>query len=172
MTRTPYPDGALAQFGFSVWSKYFDLTDRKWFNYATAMTIDISILVIAGIAFFVIWKFSGLKIIKSKFEELSSTHISFLATALIHVSCFILGTSYDYRLIYLIIATLLISGMRILQVNFLNLMNINLVCILFLSYPSGGLQPIGDFLLEIQTLIICYISLKIISGTIAKVSKN
>jgi len=172
MTRTPYPDGALAQFGFSVWSKYFDLTDRKWFNFATAVFMDISILVIAGIALFVFWKFSGLRFIKSKFEELSSLHISFLAAALIHVSCFMLGTSYDYRLIYLIIATLLVSGMRLLPVNFLHLMNVNLVCILFLSYPSGGLQPIGDFLLEIQTLVICYISLQIISSTVPRVHKN
>jgi len=172
MTRTPYPDGAFAQFGFSVWSKYFDLTDRKWFNFATAVSIDISILVIAAIALFIFWKFSGMKFIKGNFEELTSLHILFLAVSLIHVSCFILGTSFDYRLIYLIIATLLVSGMRLLPVNFLHLMNVNLVCILFLSYPSGGLQPIGDFLLEIQTLIICYISIKIISSTIPRVHKN
>lgn len=172
MTRTPYPDGALAQFGFSVWSKYFDLTDRKWFNLATAISIDISILVIAAITLFVFWKFSGLKFIENKFEELSYLHISFLAMTLIHASCFILGTSYDYRLIYLIVATLLVSSMKLLPVNFSYLMNINLVFIIFLSYPSGGLQPLGDFLLEIQTLMICYMSLKIISVTIPRVQKN
>jgi hypothetical protein len=172
MTRTPYPDGAPAQFGFSVWSKYFDLTDRKWFNPATAVSIDIFILVIAAFTLFVFWKFSGLKFIENKFEELSYLHILFLAMTLIHVSCFILGTSYDYRLIYLIIATLLVSSMKLLPVNFSFLMNVNLVFIIFLSYPSGGLQPLGDFLLEIQTLMICYVSLKIISGTIPRVQKS
>jgi len=166
MTQTPYPNGAPAQFGASVWGKYLDLTDKMWFTSTIPLAIDFGFFLGAIIAVVLIMKFTNQDLLERKFTPVPSSQIVFLAISSIHVACFFLGTSFDYRLIYLIIATLLGSKVGILTPIAVRASLINLLVCLYFSYPSGGLQPIGDFLIEIQTVVLALVSLRVLVNTI------
>jgi hypothetical protein len=165
ITQTPYPSGALAQFGGSVWGKYLDLTDRTWFASTIPLAIDVAFLLAAIITVAIIKKLSHQDLFERNFTAVPGIQILFLAISSIHIACFFLGTSFDYRLIYLTIATLLGSKLGVLSPVAVKALLINMLFCLYLSYPSGGLQPIGDFLVEMQTGFLALVSLKILVNT-------
>jgi hypothetical protein len=165
ITQTPYPSGALGQFGASVWGKYLDLTDRTWFASTIPLAIDVAFLLAAIITVAIIKKLSHQDLFERNFIAVPGIQILFLAISSIHIGCFFLGTSFDYRLIYLTIATLLGSKLGVLSPVAVKASLINMLCCLYLSYPSGGLQPIGDFLVEMQTGFLALVSLKILVNT-------
>jgi hypothetical protein len=63
------------------------------------------------------------------------------------VSCYLAGMNFDYRLSFLAIPFL--SQMKSLDTSLFHPNVIFLLTVLWLSFPSGGLQPVGDLILEI-----------------------
>jgi hypothetical protein len=161
ITQTPYPSGASWQFGASVWGKYLDLIDKTWFVSTIPLAIDIAFLLAAIITVAIIKKLSHQDLFERNFTAGLDIQILFLAISSIHIACFFLGTSFDYRLIYLTIATLLGSKLGVLSPVAVKALLINMLFCLYLSYPSGGLEPVGDFLTEVQTLFLALVSIKI-----------
>ena len=78
------------------------------------------------------------------FDRIEATGSLFL---LAFLSCYFLGTSFDYRLVIILLVLLkkIKSSSYVIQ----NEYTIFMVVILWLSFPSGGLQPLGDLVLEI-----------------------
>ena len=78
---------------------------------------------------------------------------------IVHLSCFLAGVSIDYRLVFILAATLSYLGATksvdtgsFERKLLLGLLSVSLWC----SYPSDGLQIIGDISLSILTLILTF----------------
>jgi hypothetical protein len=147
-------------FGFNIWAGY--LPRFKGFlpvdNVLTGLAFSGVIwMLIAVTAFAYLHTKSYLGLNSSVSDK--DLYRLFEYLLIVHVSCFLAGVSIDYRLIFISAATLSYlgatksvdmgsSGRKLL----LGLLLVSLWC----SYPSDGLQIIGDISLSILTLILTF----------------
>jgi hypothetical protein len=144
-----FPSGTGAKFGFNLWSKHLEEESRFAGNQAQSLAINTIVFIITFLVFFFSTK---LKLIDEinirnwlKIPLRNSTKIKFIAVVLI--TCFFAGLSFDYRLIFFVaLHFLIIKEVSERLVKRLHLFSLS---ILWLTFPSGGLAPIGDFLLEL-----------------------
>jgi hypothetical protein len=159
ITSTPFPDGAEAKFGATVWSKYRDLSDREWYSSTFALLINLSFFIMSLILIIFLRRLKMENVFVEKMPLSYKREILILVFGATHITCFFAGTSFDYRLIYLVSAVLLMTTTPFVSRTLTSMQVSILICILFLSYPSGGLQPLGDLLIQLQTIMLtiaCY----------------
>ena len=163
MTSTPFPDGAEAKFGATVWSKYRDLSDQDWYSSTFALVINLVVFIMALLLIISLRKFKAKEFYIEKVPLSYKREILVLVFGATHLTCFFAGTNFDYRLIYLISAVLLMTTTPLVSRSLASIQVSSLICILFLSYPSGGLQPLGDFLIQLQTIVLTITCYKILT---------
>ena len=146
ITAAPYPHGSDAQFGFAIWGEYLNKFSRTQVNeiqiYSISATIFISILILTFI-------FSQ-KFARQIFEIPNTRDwktFAFWIFLTVSISCYFGGMNFDYRLIFFASTFLLAS--RILTSSVPQTLVNLLVIVLWLSFPSGGLQPLGDLVIEV-----------------------
>jgi len=156
--KSSFPTDSTYKFGMSIWVRYLP---------AEKIPLDLEILAnISGLAVFFLVAVVVAVAYKSKiwssgnivFKEEKDIYV-FNLFFLCHVICFFSGMSYDYRLIFLAVSGIYFLSVSSFVAGLDSPVKILLVTALWLSYPSGGLQPIGDlavcaitFLLLIQFL--------------------
>jgi len=146
ITQTQYPHGSEAQFGFSVWGEYLN-------NFSSTQVNQIQKYALSAVTFAIVFLIifistQKLQLNSVNFIELTSWRFyAFWIFLTVSISCYFGGMSFDYRLIYLA-ATLLLASRVLIDFNSRALIEI-LVVILWLSFPSGGLQPLGDLFIEV-----------------------
>jgi hypothetical protein len=145
-------------FGFHIWAGYLP-------RFKNFLPIDMGVAgyVASGAVLAIL--ITG-ALIYLRFKEVGSTptpilqgnsYRSFEYLLIVHLSCFFAGVSIDYRLIFIITATLsYLSAISPLkkQDTDRNLIIGLLVISLWCTYPSDGLQYIGDISLTVLTLLL------------------
>jgi len=145
-------------FGFNIWAGY--LPRFKKFL-PSEIGLAGYLLSSAILTFFVIGTFLYLrsKRVESPIYPINHDNLyrTFEYLLIVHLSCFFAGISIDYRLIFITTATvsyissISTPGNRTAERNLLlGLLLVALWC----TYPSNGLQIIGDFSLMVLTSLL------------------
>ena len=148
ISKSGYPEAPYSQFGAKVWLKIF----QEYIEFPDSISL-VTILTILIFVFFLLLAFYFIKY-KGRWSlhtspVINSTdpiNIFGLFTLVVFLTCFILGMNFDYRLIFLVVSFGVLKSY--FEVTFHIRFQILFLSALWLSFPSGGLQPIGDVLLE------------------------
>jgi hypothetical protein len=150
ITEAQYPHGSDSQFGFSVWGEYLNKYSSTQVNQIQKYLISAVVFgAILLVAFVFTRKLAGNAI---NLNTSSSWQLfAFWIFLTVSVTCYFGGMNFDYRLIFF--ATTFLLADRTF-VNFYSQALINtLMVVLWLSFPSGGLQPLGDLVIEITVAL-------------------
>ena len=146
ITQAQYPHGSDSQFGFSVWGEYLNKYSSTQVNqiqkYLISTLVFCSILLLV---FCLTRNFlrQATRIPNSNDWQLFALYIF----STVSITCYLGGMNFDYRLIFFAATFLLAS--RILLNPYPQVLINSLMIVLWLSFPSGGLQPLGDLAIEI-----------------------
>jgi hypothetical protein len=154
ITAAPYPQGSDAQFGFAIWGEYLNKTLSTQLSEIQSYSISTVFLISTLFLTFIFsQKYTG------KVIEIANTSdweiLAFWIFLIVSISCYFGGMNFDYRLIYF--ASTFLLARRVLTNSYPRALENSLIIVLWLSFPSGGLQPLGDLVIEIAvsfTLII------------------
>ena len=136
-------------FGFEVWGEYlnqYSSTTGSTLRNQLLAVITFSVCVFLAIRL----KFSGLFFPVSFVHQDNRNKLIANLLWLSLMSSYFLGLSFDYRLIFLAISVLLFIQSQELDGSRESYLYWMLVSILWLSFPSSGVAPIGDLLLELM----------------------
>ncbi len=154
MTKSNYPSEFSGQFGMSIWARYL--------RQLNVPEIGMFISHISGLVVFCIFAVLTILILK-KSNMLNPTlrvgqrkeRIYFYSIFGTHLSCYSSGMSIDYRLIFLSLASLYYLSHFSKQADLDSRMILSLtVMAVWLSFPSPGLEPLGDIAIEVLTVIL------------------
>ena len=151
------------QFGINVWSSYlYDYNSFKPFStYLPLIDFFIFFLCICFVVFYQRNREFSLIELGQTLDVKGNAVFTMFAT--ISITVFVAGTSVDYRLLLLIIATCALINNSILKVSPKELFILLFVC-LWLSFPSGGLEPIGDLAVEILVAVLTLIMVGVLKS--------
>jgi hypothetical protein len=90
-------------------------------------------------------------------------NVVFTLFSTVSITVFVAGTSVDYRLLLLIIPTSVLIGNSIFGPIAKDLLVLLLIC-LWLTFPSGGLEPLGDLAVEILVVILTLIMVGVLKS--------
>lgn len=154
--QTPFPSGYFAKFGALIWGSYAEKYSMFWSSKILQSVINASV---AGLSIFLVHKARKYK------QELvwnlntnSRNQVIIIWFLMAHFACFILGLSYDYRLVFIAIAALAYLADREDQIYKIErkILTILLVTSLWFTFLIPKLAPIGDIALEVLTLWIFF----------------
>jgi hypothetical protein len=154
LIQTSFPSGHSWKFGVSIWSRYLTQLESSGTSEMVHNLSGFTILfLVFGATYFFLKKGKILNLPQNSSQR--SERILFYLFLLTHISCFILGMSFDYRLIF--ISTASVIYLKSLSPK--NDLDSRLVLVLtliavWLTYPSSGLEPIGDLATEVLTVIL------------------
>ena len=156
LIQNSFPSQALWEFGMSVWTRYLYSNKIGLANPGELINNISGFLILCLILMFITIFLKKSKI-SIQSTSIGSTRERFLFYSLFgsHASCYILGMSYDYRLVFLAIATIIY--LKCLSTKGSHISNLVLVLLLlsmWLTYPTSFLQPFGDFATEVITIIL------------------
>ena len=151
------------RFGINVWSSYL-YDDNSFKAFPTYLPLIDYFMFFFCICFVLFYQRNK----EFSLIELGQTldikgNAVFTLFAAISITVFVAGTSVDYRLLLLIIATCALINNPVFKVISKELFILLLVC-LWLSFPSGGLQPIGDLAVEILVAVLTLIMVGILKS--------
>ena len=151
--------GAFAAFGVPVYGTYlnrifnnFDLNYEQSSIFGLFLYILTSIIVISFSRSNK--KFSQLFKKTSNESEISSLEWLYILCTSIMVSCFIFGNNFEYRLVFLLVASMVYFNTRLFTSFQKSSLHIMLFLICWCNYNYYMLQPIGDTLLLILLALI------------------
>ena len=149
ITESAYPHGASGQFGMKVWGEYLNLYDLT-----SGSDTRNTILSGAVFALFCLIAILIYRILPSKasfklrditiLKKVTDKSQLFITT---FICCYLAGMNFDYRLA--ILACAILAHVKTLEISKRQPYFLFLALCLWLSYPSGGLEPLGDLVLEI-----------------------
>jgi len=159
--KSSFPSDSTYKFGMSIWVRYLP-ADRIPFNIdLLANLFGILILAIVGVAILSVYKSKLLPRNNPKSEQQNLHTNIFIFLFFCHLVCFFTGMSYDYRLVFLAVSGIYILSLKVLTQEVESLVMVLLVISMWLTYPSGGLQPIGDLAICVITLALSAVGLKL-----------
>jgi len=154
LIQSSFPSGFSWKFGASIWTRYLtQLNIPDPGELVDNLSGIIVFIFICGTTFFVLKRMEVLTF--PKFDEGKKAKIFFYLFFGTHISCYLLGMSFDYRLVFLALASIVYLDSFVSKKD--SLFNIVLaltIISLWLSYPSSGLEPIGDLATEAVTAIL------------------
>jgi hypothetical protein len=153
LIQTSFPTGFSWKFGASIWPRY--LTQLNFSDPGELIDSIIGFIVFLIIATVLIYLSKRLNV------SVSSTAVGSFPSRIIfyllfgtHLSCYFFGMSFDYRLVFFAISGIIYLRSFVEKEDLLSkIVFIGLVIALWLTYPSYGLEPIGDLALECVTFI-------------------
>ncbi len=154
LIQSTFPSGFSWKFGSSIWARYLSQLDAaaygEVFAHLTGLAILLAFLLITTIA---MNRFRVLQPSKICVEGKEKTlFYSLFGT---HLSCFMLGVSFDYRLVFLLLASLVYLKLLYVRNDAHSFLIIGLaITSAWLTYPSSGLEPLGDLATEALTVIL------------------
>lgn len=145
-------------FGFNIWSGYLPRFEKFLpLNLGVAgYLISAGMLVIISFSTYLYFNSKDTSRVIGQLE-IDHSFRTFEYLLIVHLSCFFAGVSIDYRQIFLIAATLSylsaishIENQELEKKSLVGLLLISIWC----TFPSDGLQLIGDIALTILTLLL------------------
>lgn len=151
MIESSFPQIWGAQFGMSIWLRYAE----KVGYFPSEIVTQIFGLAVFIFICVIIRQFYSIKLRMSGYS--SQKEFYFLVFFSVHLTCFLLGMSFDYRLIFLLASSLF----------FLDLMNpdgrqstrivqVLTLCSVWFVYESWVFQIVGDLTTEVLTAILLF----------------
>ncbi len=143
ITDTAYPLGAYSQFGMKIWGEYLNLFNLTSGSDSRNLAISLIVLLFCCFSIVLFKKWINLIIEFPPIWQKNASQLFFLT----FIASYLAGTNFDYRLTILFFAVFgyLQSIEKSKQLPYV----IFLIVILWISFPSGGLQPVGDLILEL-----------------------
>ena len=161
ITSAEYPHGTGAQFGLSIWGEYLNSynstrgSDRR--NLIISILVFITLLILVKSYSNNLFKNLNIKNLE---HWVKNWRIEFaLLCVFVFASCYFSGMNYDYRLVYVSIPVLVLYQESRALIHHEVLLRV-LILVLWLTYPSGGLEPIGDLILEVCIAIMILLVFK------------
>jgi len=144
--------GAFAAFGAPVYGTYLNRIFTNFdLNYGLSAIFGIFLYIVTSIIIIILCcsnkKFSLLFKKASNEPEVSSLEWLYILCASIMVSCFIFGNNFEYRLVFLLVASMVYFNTRLFTSFQKSFLHILLFLICWCNYNYYMLQPIGDTLL-------------------------
>jgi hypothetical protein len=152
MIKTPFPNGAHAKFGASIWTKY--LPGISTMNGGEIIGHVSGFIIFGAVVLFVmvLAKYLGMSL-NADLDAPRSTRIHFCLLYVSHISCFLLGVSFDYRLVFFTMCSLIfINSFSACTRQSKSIFMSVFTLAIWLTYASTGLEPLGDLFLEIATV--------------------
>ena len=147
-----FPHGSGAEFGAQIWYEYFLEWSPMSFPSTYGKLICLILFFILCVFFLIMTKNESLpKFLDFDLESRKFSDVLNFLFAVTLVVCFIFGMNFDYRLallIPLISHQISLGGAKQNRIQFFFL------GILWLSYPSGGLQVFGDVAIELLAALL------------------
>ena len=162
LIQTSFPSGYSWKFGASIWTRYLtqlEIPDSgEVVNNISGMVILFFTVLITKL----LLKRKNLMTLPSNTSH-REKRIVFYCLFLIHLSCFLLGMNFDYRLIFLAMASIIyLTTIHKERDTSSTLVLVLTLISVWLTYPSTGLEPVGDFTTEILTVILAIRFLQLI----------
>jgi hypothetical protein len=153
LIQSSFPTGFSWKFGASIWPRY--LTQLNFSDPGEPKDSIIGFIVFLIIATVLIYLSKRLHVSISPAAVGSfQSRMMFYLLFGTHLSCYFLGMSFDYRLVFFAISGIIYLRSFVEKEELLpKIVLIGLVIALWLTYPSSGLEPIGDLALECVTFI-------------------
>lgn len=151
--------GAFAAFGAPVYGTYLNRISSNFdLNYAQSSIFGIFLYIATSIIIIIFSrsnkKFSLLFRKTSNESEISSLEWLYIICTSIMVSCFVFGNNFEYRLVFLLVASIVYLNTRLFTSFQKSFLHILLFLICWCNYNYYILQPFGDtFLLLLLALI-------------------
>jgi hypothetical protein len=150
MIHSKFPSESSWKFGMSIWLRYLpeNRTPTHLELFANLVGLLLFAITICGVIVVsqkMNWKPSNVS------EDFDSSKNVFNLMFIAHLACFVAGMNFDYRLIFLAVATLFYINATRMPTPMQATIITSLIISLWLTYPSAGLQPIGDLSTEILT---------------------
>ena len=152
--ESSFPSSGPGMFGMSIWARYLEQPAP---NHVLSENMNQLLgLIIFALFIILSLKYKKINLLLNNSNSIPDSvyKFCFIIFFTVHLSCFCFGMSNDYRIIYLLFTTMFfLSAIN----SSYNLPHINIwltliILFLWLSYPSDGLQPIGDLIIEVITV--------------------
>jgi hypothetical protein len=149
ITKSGFPASSGAKFGMKIWYEYFLDFLPHGISIITGLLACASFFIATVLVILYLFRTKVIprEKILSRTLTLPLGELIFLFSGVTFISCYIVGISFDYRLVFCSILILELPGTKSVFTKKIDLVLIFVS--LWLSYPCGGLQPIGDLCLEI-----------------------
>jgi hypothetical protein len=159
--KSSFPTDSTYKFGMSIWIRYLP-AERIPFNVELlANLVGLIIFFLVAVVVSIAYKSKIWSSINILVEEDKNKVNFFNLFFLCHAICFFSGMSYDYRLIFLAVSGIYFLSLRTSSAGVDSLVKALLVISVWLTYPSGGLQPIGDLAICVITFLLSIEFLKL-----------
>jgi len=154
LIQSSFPGGAGAKFGVSIWAPKISEVFDSDLGKLLANLSGVIVLTLISVTTLIVLKKTGISI-SSQFVGNNPTRIYFYLFFGVHLSCYLSGASYDYRLIFLVIASIIyLDSLSSKSESLYNVVLVMTLLSLWLTYPSSGLAPIGDLTTGALTFIL------------------
>lgn len=146
ITEANYPHGSDAQFGFSVWGEYLNQYSSTQVN--EIQKYAISAAIFSCILLVVLFTSKRFRLQEIEIDVACNWQtFAFWIFLAVSITCYFGGMNFDYRLVFY--AATILLAIKVFP-NLLPQPMVNsLMIVLWLSFPSGGLQPLGDLVIEV-----------------------
>lgn len=141
-----FPSGVGAMFGLNIWPNYVGSEIPYRLSSSIGMVISLTIFLACILLSFFLVKLRNFRL-DLHFESFSAFDFIFISSSIVFVSVFVSGMNFDYRLIWFILSCTL-SFRYLIVASHGFILTFVLLIALWLSYPSGGLAPLGDLAVE------------------------
>lgn len=154
LIQTTFPSGYSWKFGASIWARYLTQLSVPDLGELVNNVSGLVILsLVVGFTLFILKK--RMRVTLPQDSSQQNQRILFYSFYATHLSCFMLGMNFDYRLIFLAMASIIyLDSFRMANdSNSILILVLTLISV-WLTYPSTGLEPLGDLTTEVLTVIL------------------
>ena len=155
LIQSSFPSGSGAKFGVSIWTRYIHAVTVSELGEVISNLSGVLIFIVIFALTSIVLKRMHISILSGSIGD-DKKKVYFYLFFGTHLSCYFLGMNYDYRLVFFAMASTIylysfVSKREILH----KVVLVMTILSLWLTYPSSGLEPIGDLATEIVTVILC-----------------
>jgi hypothetical protein len=154
LIQSTFPSGYSWEFGASIWARYLTQLNVPDLGELVNNLSGLVILsLVVGFTLFTLKKRMRVNLPQDSGQQ--NKRILFYSFYATHLSCFMLGMNFDYRLIFLAMASMIyLDSFRMAKDSNSILILVLTLMSVWLTYPSTGLEPLGDLTTEVLTVVL------------------
>ena len=154
LIQSTFPSGYSWEFGASIWARYLTRLNVPDLGELVNNLSGLVILsLVVGFTLFTLKKRMRVNLPQDSGQQ--NKRILFYSFYATHLSCFMLGMNFDYRLIFLAMASMIyLDSFRMAKDSNSILILVLTLMSVWLTYPSTGLEPLGDLTTEVLTVVL------------------
>jgi len=155
LIQKPFPSDFGWKFGIGVWTRYLSqvgLNSLPQVTHIFVGTVVFMLIIMTTHRILIKYGINHVELVEVSYAKRKV----FTMLLLTHITCFMSGMSFDYRLVFIIAASIYYLSFLVETKNNLERFAVWILLLIgsWLSYPSPGLEPIGDLSVEILTALL------------------